>query len=182
MWIDDQNSFSSMRFFFNAPAKSSRSGRAKFLMNFIENHWLLKKLRFKSWVFVVFQGRLGAGDYIGIWYNLGIIFEKLCLPPMICPWSPWSACDRPYIYRGLPSKCAKNFVLVNFFRFSKNREKSQKTQRKSGFLGHFLLIKTAFFLKRSSQKCIIKTIISYTTNAQLFHSKTFQWNVFKNVF
>ena len=24
--------------FFNAPAKSSRSGRAKFLMNFIENH------------------------------------------------------------------------------------------------------------------------------------------------
>ena len=42
MWIDDQNSFSSMRFFFNAPAKSSRSGRAKFLMNFIENHWFLR--------------------------------------------------------------------------------------------------------------------------------------------
>ena len=93
--------------------------------------------------------------------------------PMICP---WSAHDLPmicpYIYRGLPSKCAKNFVLVNFFRFSKNREKSQKTQGKSGFLGHFLLIKTAFFLKRSSQKRIIKTIISYTTNAPLFHWKT----------
>ena len=42
MWIDDQNSCSSMRFFFNAPAKSSRSGRAKFLMNFIENHWFLR--------------------------------------------------------------------------------------------------------------------------------------------
>ena len=88
---------------------------------------------------------------------------------LICP---WSAHDQPVIYRPPPAKCAKNFVLVNFFRFSKNREKSQKTQRKSGFLGHFLLIKTAFFLKRSSQKCIIKTIISYTTNAQLFHWKT----------
>ena len=88
----------------------------------------------------------------------------------------WSAHDLPmislYIYRAPPAKCAKNFVLVNFFRFSKNREKSQKTQRKSGFLCHFLLIKTAFFLKRSSQKCIIKTIISYTTNAQLFLWKT----------
>ena len=30
------------RVFFNAPAKSSRSGRAKFLMNFIENHWFLR--------------------------------------------------------------------------------------------------------------------------------------------
>ena len=120
--------------------------------------------------------------------QFGHNFEQSCLPPMICP---WSACDRPYIYRGLPSKCAKNFVLVNFFRFSKNREKSQKTQRKSGFLCHFLLIKTAFFLKRSSQKCIIKTIISYT----FFHKKClilFQRifvkfaerleNVFKNVF
>ena len=85
---------------------------------------------------------------------------------------PWSAHDQPVIYRPPPAKCAKNFVLVNFFRFSKSREKSQKTQRKSGFLCHFLLIKTAFFLKRSSQKCIIKTIISYTTNAQLFHWKT----------
>ena len=98
---------------------------------------------------------------------------------LICP---WSAHDQPVIYRPPPAKCAKNCVLVNFFRFSKSREKSQKTQRKSGFLCHFLLIKTAFFLKRSSQKCIIKTIISYTTNAQLFHWKTFQWNVFKNVF
>ena len=90
--------------------------------------------------------------------------------------SLWSAHDLPmtrlYIYRGPPSKCAKKFVLVNFFRFSKNREKSQKTQRKNGFLCHFLLIKSAFFLKRSSQKCIIKTIISYTTNAQFFHWKT----------
>ena len=110
----------------------------------MKNHRLLKKLRFKSWVFVVFQGRLGAGDYIGIWYNLGIIFEKLCLPPMICP---WSACDRPYIYRGLPSKCAKNFVLVNFFRFCKNREKSQKTQTKSGLFRNFFLRKSVFFIK-----------------------------------
>ena len=77
---------------------------------------LLKKIRFKSWVFVVFQGRLGAGDYIGIWYNLGIILEKFCLPPMICP---WSAYDLPVNYRGLPSKCAKNFILVNFFRFGR---------------------------------------------------------------
>ena len=84
----------------------------------------------------------------------------------------WSAHDQPVIYRAPPAKCAKKCVLVNFFRFSKNREKSQKTQRKSGFLCHFLLIKTAFFLKRSSQKCIIKTIISYTTNAQLFLWKT----------
>ena len=34
----DRANFASARFFFNAPAKSSRSGRAKFLMNFIENH------------------------------------------------------------------------------------------------------------------------------------------------
>ena len=107
---------------------------------------------------------------------------------LICP---WSAHDQPVIYRAPPAKSAKNFVLVIFFRFSKNREKSQKTQRKSGFLCHFLLIKTAFFLKRSSQKCIIKTIISYT----FFHKKClilFQRifvmfaerleNVFKNVF
>ena len=40
VWIDDQNSFSSMRFFFNAPSKSSQSGRAKILMNFIEFHWI----------------------------------------------------------------------------------------------------------------------------------------------
>ena len=52
---------------------------------------------------------------------------------LICP---WSAHDQPVIYRAPPAKCAKNFVLVNFFRFSKNREKSQKTQRKSGFLAH----------------------------------------------
>ena len=84
-------------------------------MNFIENHWLLKKLRFKSWVFVVFQGRLGAGDSIGIWYNLGIIFEKLCLPPMICPWPRWSACDRPYFYRGPRWKCAKKFCTCKNF-------------------------------------------------------------------
>ena len=38
VWIDDENSFSSMRFFFNAPSKSSQSGRAKILMNFIEFH------------------------------------------------------------------------------------------------------------------------------------------------
>ena len=97
---------------------------------------------------------------------------------LICP---WSAHDQPVIYRAPPAKCAKNFVLVNFFRFSKNREKSQKTQRKSGFLCHFLLIKTAFFLKRSSQKCIIKTIISYTTNAQLFHWKTVRKCLHTNV-
>ena len=40
VWIDDQNSVSSMRFFFNAPSKSSHSGRAKILMNFIEFHWI----------------------------------------------------------------------------------------------------------------------------------------------
>ena len=103
----------------------------------------------------------------------GIFFSFSCFwfvyVAFICP---WSAHDQPVIYRASPAKSAKKFVLVNFFRFSKSREKSQKTQRKSGFLCHFLLIKTAFFLKRSSQKCIIKTIISYTTNAQLFHWKT----------
>ena len=40
VWIDDHNSFSSMRFFFNAPSKSSQSGRAKISLNFIEFHWI----------------------------------------------------------------------------------------------------------------------------------------------
>ena len=110
--------------------------------------------------------------------DLFIKIEEPLYVALICP---WSAHDQPVIYRAPPAKCAKNFVLVNFFRFSKNREKSQKTQRKSGFLGHFLLIKTAFFLKRSSQKCIIKTIISYTTNAQLFHWKTVRKCLHTNV-
>ena len=72
---------------------------------------------------------------------------------------PWSAHDQPVIYRAPPAKCAKNFVLVNFFRFRKNREKSQKTQWKSGFFRHFFLRKSVFFIKQSSQKCIIKTPI-----------------------
>ena len=115
---------------------------------------------------------------------------------MICPWSahdlpmicPWSAHDLPmicpYIYRGLPSKCAKNFVLVNFFRFCKNREKSQETQWKTGFFRHFFLRKSAFFIKQSSQKCIIKTIHFCIRNAEFFQLKNryfFEFFLTKNV-
>ena len=123
-----------------------------FLNFFLNCFWIF------FWIFQI---------YFGIFFSFSCFW--FVYVAFICP---WSAHGQPVIYRASPAKSAKKFVLVNFFRFSKSREKSQKTQRKSGFLCHFLLIKTAFFLKRSSQKCIIKTIISYTTNAQLFHWKT----------
>ena len=74
------------------------------------------------------------------------------LSPMICP---WSACGRPYIYRRPRWKCEKKFVLVKFFRFSKNSEKTHETQRKSAIFSHFFLIKNVFFIQQRSQKCII---------------------------
>ena len=139
----------------------------------------LKTFSFFFWIYFFNLFLIYFLNFFNIfWYIFFIFLFLICLCrfhlPMICP---WSACN----LQGPPAKSAKNFVLVNFFRFSKNREKSQKTQRKSGFLCHFLLIKTAFFLKRSSQKCIIKTIISYTTNAQLFHWKTVRKCLHTNV-
>ena len=79
-------------------------------------------------------------------------FGAVCLSPMICP---WSACGRPYIYRRPRWKCGKNFVLVKFFRFCKNAEKTHKTQRKSAIFWHFFLIKNVFFIQQRSLKCII---------------------------
>ena len=85
--------------------------------------------------------------------QFGHNFEKFCLPPMICP---WSACDRPYIYRGPRWKCAKNFVLVKIFRFCKNSEKAPKTNEKCSFLMLFCLRKDVFFIEQRRQKCIQK--------------------------
>ena len=59
------------------------------------------------------------------------------------------------IYRRPPWKCDKNFVLVKFFRFSKNHEKTRKTQWKRALFRHFFLIKNVFFIQQSSLKCII---------------------------
>ena len=85
--------------------------------------------------------------------QFGHNFEQSCLPPMICP---WSACDRPYIYRGPRWKCAKNFVLVKIFRFCKNSEKAPKTNEKCSFLILFCLRKNVFFIEQRPQKCIQK--------------------------
>ena len=75
---------------------------------------------------------------------------------MICPWSPWSAGDRPYIYRGPRWKCAKNFVLVKIFRFCKNSEKAPKTNEKCSFKILLCLRKNVFFIEQRPQKCIQK--------------------------
>ena len=151
MWIDDQNSFSSMRFFFNAPAKSSRSGRAKFLMNFIENHWLLKKLRFKSWVFVVFQGRRRwwlYRDLIQFGHNLWktmLTAHDLPMIPMICLWSPVYLPEATVKMRKKFCTC-ENFSVLQKFR------KSAQNQWKMQFLNTFLLkTKRVFHWAKSSK-------------------------------
>ena len=127
--------------------------RIYFFADLCKNHRLLKKLRFKSWVFVVFQGRLRRWWLYRDLVQFGHNFEQSCLPPMICP---WSACDRPYIYRGPRWKCAKKFVLVKIFRFCKNSEKAPKTNEKCSFLILFCLRKNVFFIEQRRQKCIQK--------------------------
>ena len=58
-----------------------------------------------------------------------------------CPCCPWSASGRAYIYRWPRWKCGNFFVLVKFFRFSKNSAKSVHKQWRMQCLNTFLLKK-----------------------------------------
>ena len=140
-----------------APARGSPgAGAARAAQVFPKITDLLKKLRFKSWVFVVFQGRLRRWwlyrDLIQFGHNFWktlLAAHDLPMIPMICLWSPINL-------PGAPMKMRKKFCTCENFSVLQKFRKSAQNQWKMQFFNTFLLKKKRVFHWAKTPKMLSK--------------------------